>query len=586
MERDQLLSRRFAFGLAFVTIPSKQIGKAIFAPDYAAPGHARLQTKTMSDFEPSLPYLRRHNGRVQLMVEGAPLRLLAGEVHNSASSSLAHMEGVFERALALECNALLVPVSWELCEPREGEWDFAIVDGLLEGARRRGLRLVPLWFGAFKNSFSTYAPPWVKTDLARFPRAQIAPGENVGALCVWSDEAARCDARAFAALMRHLRQRDAEQQTVVMVQVENEVGLLRAPRDLSPLSQRAFESEVPSQLLDYLTGQRAELRSELRAHWDERARGDWRASFGAGADEVFMAWGFARFCERVARTGRDEYDLPMLVNAWLVQFAGQEPGKYPSGGPVAHMADVWRAGAPSIEVLAIDVYLDDFKGVCADYARDGNPLLVAEARRDESVAAKAWWSFGAHDALCYAPFGIESVGLAPHGVDPLDGIVALGSQGNSASAHSAVLLRETYRLLRDMAPLLDKWGGSSHIAGVMQTGPDDETLELGGYRLTLQYADQDAIAQGRAPAGGLVIAPAEGEFIVAGYGFRVKFASLDQNQPHVDFLELWEGDFHGGAWIAGRRLNGDEGALRLNAMPGARRARVYRYGNDENRGVK
>jgi len=37
------------------------------------------------------------------------------------------------------------------------------------------------------------------------------------------------DARAFAALMKHLQSTDAMEQTVVMIQVENEIGMIPDP---------------------------------------------------------------------------------------------------------------------------------------------------------------------------------------------------------------------------------------------------------------------------------------------------------------------------------------------------------------------
>ena len=107
-----------------------------------------------------------------------PFLMLAGEAHNSNSSSLSAMEPVWEKAKQLALNSILLPVSWELVEPQEGEYDFALVDGLIKAARIRGFKLGLLWFGSWKNGQCTYAPEWVKTDLARFRRAEIRKGEN------------------------------------------------------------------------------------------------------------------------------------------------------------------------------------------------------------------------------------------------------------------------------------------------------------------------------------------------------------------------------------------------------------------------
>ena len=94
------------------------------------------------------PHIGRINGHPALMVDGRPFIMLAGEVHNSSSSSLAYMEQVWEKANALGMNCLLLPVTWELTEPEEGKFDFSLVRGLIEQARRYGKKISFLWFGA------------------------------------------------------------------------------------------------------------------------------------------------------------------------------------------------------------------------------------------------------------------------------------------------------------------------------------------------------------------------------------------------------------------------------------------------------
>ena len=103
----------------------------------------------------------------------APARKETPTDHNSSSSSLEYMEPIWPRLLDLHLNTVLAPVSWELVEPEEGRFDFALVDGLVEGARRHDLRLVFLWFGNWKNGRSSNAPAWVRSDDERFPRARV-----------------------------------------------------------------------------------------------------------------------------------------------------------------------------------------------------------------------------------------------------------------------------------------------------------------------------------------------------------------------------------------------------------------------------
>src|SRR5215475_10534841 len=127
----------------------------------------------------SLPHLRKQGAATQLIVDGKPFLLLGGELGNSTSSSLEYMRPVWPKLVSLNLNTVLVPVYWELIEPAEGKFDYGVVDGLIQEARRNKLRLVPLWFGSWKNSMSWYAPAWVKTDQKRFPRSQDGMGRGM-----------------------------------------------------------------------------------------------------------------------------------------------------------------------------------------------------------------------------------------------------------------------------------------------------------------------------------------------------------------------------------------------------------------------
>ena len=59
------------------------------------------------------------------------------------------------------------------------------------------------------------------------------------------------DKKAFCKIMEHLRDHDS-QQTVVMVQVENEIGMIEVPRDYSDDANKMYAGIVPTQLTDYL----------------------------------------------------------------------------------------------------------------------------------------------------------------------------------------------------------------------------------------------------------------------------------------------------------------------------------------------
>ncbi len=113
-------------------------------------------------------------------VKGRPFIAIAGETHNSSASSPKYMEAVWDKAVEIGLNTVLLPVSWELIEPEEGRFEFALVDKLLEQARKAKLHIIFLWFGSWKNAQCSYAPEWVKKDVKRFWRAEVRKGRKKG----------------------------------------------------------------------------------------------------------------------------------------------------------------------------------------------------------------------------------------------------------------------------------------------------------------------------------------------------------------------------------------------------------------------
>lgn len=357
-------------------------------------------------------------GAFRLEHNGDPALLVGGQVHNSSSSSVGAIERSFAHAAAMGANTVLAPVSWGQVEPEEGAFDFALVDAMLGAAREHELRLVPLWFGAFKNAASTYAPRWVRADRDRFPRVRIEPKglqafTYEGAmpkpvLSVFGEELLDADERAFARFIRHLREADP-QDTVAMVQVENEVGLLSDSRDRSDAAERAWNGPVPGELLRYLAGEESR-GTTVRAVWESRGSkgvGSWADVFGGDwqGDEVFMAWGFARYAERLAAAGRAVKDLPHYANAWLGPQPGQsEAGQYPSGGPGSRVLDIWRLAAPSLELIGPDIYVADAEAPMREYANDSQPLFVPECRMSAPELVRAVGAFG---AVGWSAFGVD-----------------------------------------------------------------------------------------------------------------------------------------------------------------------------------
>ena len=237
--------------------------------------------------------------------------ILGGELSNSAATSVSDIDEVLPRMKVLELNTVLVPVYWEFMEPVEGQMDFTLVDRTIDVARQQGLKIVLLWFGAWKNSMSCYAPVWFKRDVKRFPRAVTAEGKPLEIASCFSDNVLQADLKAFSALMQHIAEKDPQREVVIMMQIENEIGMLESARDHSPLAEKAYQKE----------------------RWAERYGTD------DYADEKFMAWHYACYVEHLAKAARCIHDMALYVNA-AMNSRGRKPGEYPSAGPLAHLADI------------------------------------------------------------------------------------------------------------------------------------------------------------------------------------------------------------------------------------------------------
>ena len=273
----------------------------------------------------NIPHLRKtDNGNTHLIVKGKPFLMLAGELHNSSLSSARFMSEVWPAMKSNHINTLLGSVTWEMIEPEEGRFDFSELDRVLAGAREHDMHLVLLWFGTYKNGVSTYVPRWVKRNTKRFPRVHVLEAGGVKRtlemISPLSEEACKADSRAFAALMRHLGEVDGEHTTVLMVQVENETGLLGDSRDRSQTADKAFAEPIPEPLLEYLTT--TDLHPRFKSRFsDVPASGThtWEDVFGAGirANEAFMAYHISKYVGRVAAAGKEQYPIPLYTNTWL-----------------------------------------------------------------------------------------------------------------------------------------------------------------------------------------------------------------------------------------------------------------------------
>jgi len=487
------------------------------------------------------PHLRKQGTAIQLMVDGKPFLVLGGELHNSTSSSLEYMEPRLAKFSENHLNTVLAAVCWDLMEPIEGKYDFSLVDGLINSARRNNIRIGLLWFASWKNGVSTYVPQWVKTNLDRFPRAQNSEGRNLNTISTFSNECRDADARAFAALMKHIREIDGDAHTVIMVQVQNEVGVLSDSRDRCKMANDAFSQAVPKELMNYLQKHKNDLVPGFRAKWEAggfKTSGNWEEIFGASksTDEIFMAWNYARYVGKVTEAGKAEYPLPMFVNVWLADWrpsAQMTPGDYPSGGPLPYVMDIWNAGAPQIDILAPDIY-SNFEERCDLYHRPNNALFIPEMVRTDHTIGAIFYALGQHDAIGFSPFGMESL------------------------PEFSKNIGEAYQFLSTIAPVILENQGKGAIGGAfISKEKPKQTVRIGDYNINLSIASHYSFPTPDYPSG-VFIQVAPDEFIIGGRGLNVAFTAATPGNPNVGVLSVEDGAFVNDRWVAGRILNGDE----------------------------
>lgn len=504
---------------------------------------------SVSVFSQSIPYLKKQGTATQLMVNEKPFLMLGGELGNSTAADSVKIKNVFPQLKAMNLNTVLAPVYWELMEPEEGQFNFALVDVLIREARKEDLKLVLLWFGSWKNSMSCYAPTWVKNNRKRFPYVEKSDGKTVEIMSAFSDENLNADKKAYSALLKYLKDVDGNEHTVIMMQVENEIGMIPEAREYGKIANNYFNNDVPVALMDYLKKNRKNLQSHLSEKWsfsNYSVKGNWETVFGSDiyTDELFQAWHFARYADEIAKAGKAVYDLPAFVNAAL-NTRNREPGAYPSGGPLAHLLDIWRAGAPSIDFFAPDIYDPPFDYWCRKYDTDGNPLFIPETKRGEHTAARVFYAFGEHNAMGFCPFSIESIEKSPED-EPLT---------------------KSYALLEQLSSLMASLQGKDKTRGCWFHSENlRDTIEMENYVFHVSHdytlgwsPGSNEPAADWPEAGALFVQLSDNEFIVAGTGVVIR--SYNRKTPEkvsVGLLSCDKGKFENGTWIPTQRLNGDE----------------------------
>lgn len=522
-----------------------------------------------------IPELVQKDGRHALMVDGAPFVMFGGQAQNSSNYPLA-LNKVWAAIKDMNANTLEIPVAWEQIEQVEGKFDFSYVDTLVAQARKNKVRLVLLWFGTWKNTGANYAPEWVKFNNARFPRMLDKEGKPIYCLSPQGEETLKADKKAFVALMSHIKKIDEAHRTVIMMQVQNEVGTYGFARDYGPKAEAAFNSPVPEAVL-----------KRKKSPVALAASGTWKQVYGDYADEYFHAYSIASYIGEIAKAGRAVYNLPMYVNN-SIRDSLEEPVKpwnknFASGGPTFDVIDIYKAAAPAIDFAAPDIYSPDSKKFAATldkFQRPDNALAVPEMSNAAEYVRYAYLVLG-RGAINFSPFGID---YADYSNFPL---------GHKATDKTMVEpYGKIYSAFRPMERQWSKWAFEGRTYGVAE-GDDraPQTIAMKGWKGTISFREwqfgereyfkdvKDLPAGTEKPNGGVAIAQiADNEFIIVGQYARVKIEHAD-GKPTM-WARVEEGYYDpSGKWIMERNWNGDQTdyGLNLTGKPVVLKVKVGTY---------
>lgn len=547
-----MLARNVIYTGTFRALIICLVVAGLFAPVYGAAGG-------------NIPQLRKNGEVIQLFVDDKPFIILGGQVGN-ASAFPERMERAWPKLRELNANTVEFPVYWEQIEPEEGRFEFDALDQIIRGAREHGLRAILLWFATWKNGTMDYVPAWVKSNPERFHRVINKAGEPIRVLSPHSQANMEADRKAYAELMKHLREIDENHNTVILMQVQNEPGLRYSPRDYSPQATRLFNGPVPEKLLKAL----------------KKQPGTWKEVFGSRrAEEAFTAYYLSSFINEVAHAGKEIYPLPTFVNVWMggegtndrfMEF--DRPGdSYPSGGAVSHMLDLWKASAPDIDMIGPDIYHQSpiiYREILSRYSRPDNPLLVVETRGSMKYASYFFYALADYSAIGFTPFGID--------YGPESGLSSM-----------FVPMAESFRVIK---PVLSKIA-ELQAAGKLQAAVEEEfipgrMLYFDGYDILVRFrpprrsSGQPLTPTGPPEPSGRVLVGQLGqnEFLFVGFDAALDFKpSLGSQYTGVQFLLVEEGIYDNGVWKRTGLRNGDftDRGLTFPSEGAVIRAELMRY---------
>ena len=158
----------------------------------------------------------------------------------------------------------------------------------------------------------------------------------------------------------------------------------------------------------------------------------------------------------MARAGKAVYPIPLYTNVMVGENGFEEAGIcYNAGAAVGRVLDIWKAGAPALDLICPDIYNEnrrEFLRICGRYNRPDNPLFIPESPiGGQANAMNAILAVGEMDAVGVCCFGAES---------------ALDEKGDLNEDCRDMAL--TMRTLASVTPLLMKYRKTGKIHAIAE----------------------------------------------------------------------------------------------------------------------
>lgn len=446
-----------------------------------------------------LPYLRKTNGRSELMVNGKPFIILGFQWSCDLSSDEAYVESYLPYAREMGCNTVVIPVYWRDVEPSPGNYRLEDLRKRIFACRENGLKMGVLWFGAYKNAQLWYVPDWVYRDEVQFPRVVRKNGEIFeNTACPLGKNTLQRDKAAFLEVLKEIQRVDSEENTVIVVQIENEAGLLATDRCYCGTCSRRYAEEG----------------------WKEA--------------EEFTATCMAEYIGELAEAGKALYPLPFYANAWLDMLRFDRPGAdYPSGGPNMKNLRIYAKKAPHLDFVAPDTYevsYRDFTRVCRAYAEGAGALYIAEHHTGDGSRAEK--------NIFYALGEYAGIGFDPYCINNNEDPVVTDKGAIAPRIHPYI---DSLRAINGALPVILEARGTPRLKGFVQEDAEKNCLvEMGKYAFLMEYKEN-----GR----GMVIKLGEEEYVILGTGFNIRVCSRETSEMVVPSRCEWGEYGADGNWV-------------------------------------